>query len=153
MQFLAQEKGLTIAEVPVTIRYPDQPKRHVLVHGMQVLNGILHLVGQHRPLFYFGVPGTLLLSVGIFSDGMGNGILGGAVYAAGAPGLLYGGVNQFAVQVVGALASIIWAFVAGFIVFKLIDVIIGLRASEADEVAGLDITEHGIRAYPEYITE
>ena len=65
MQFLANEKGLTIAEVPVTIRYPDQPKRPVLVHGMQVLNGILHLVGQHRPLFYFGVPGTLLLSVGI----------------------------------------------------------------------------------------
>jgi glycosyltransferase involved in cell wall biosynthesis len=65
MQFLAQEKGLTIAEVPVTIRYPDQPKRPVIVHGMLVLNGILHLVGQHRPLFYFGMPGALLLSVGI----------------------------------------------------------------------------------------
>ena len=94
-----------------------------------------------------------LLAVGIFSVGMGNGILDGAVYAAGAPGLLYGGVNQFMVQVVGALAAVIWAFVAGLIVFKLIDVVIGLRISEADEVAGLDITEHGIRAYPEYITE
>ncbi|HIE31608.1 MAG TPA: ammonium transporter [Methanosarcinales archaeon] len=94
-----------------------------------------------------------LLSVGIFSVGMGNGILEGAVYAAGAPGLLYGGVNQFAVQVAGALAAIIWAFVVGLIVFKLIDAVIGLRVSEADEIAGLDITEHGIRAYPEYIIE
>ena len=94
-----------------------------------------------------------LLAVGIFSVGMGNGILDGAVYAAGAPGLLYGGVNQFIVQVVGALAAIIWAFVAGLIVFKLIDIVIGLRVSEREELEGLDITEHGIRAYPEYITE
>jgi Amt family ammonium transporter len=94
-----------------------------------------------------------LLSVGIFAVGMGEGILGGAVYTAGAPGLLYGGVNQFIIQVVGALASIVWAFVAGFIVFKIIDVVIGLRASQKEEVEGLDITEHGIRAYPEYITE
>jgi Amt family ammonium transporter len=94
-----------------------------------------------------------LLAVGIFSVGMGEGILGGAAYAAGAPGLLYGGVNQFMIQVVGALAAIIWAFVAGLIVFKLIDVVIGLRVSEREELEGLDITEHGIRAYPEYITE
>lgn len=94
-----------------------------------------------------------LLSVGIFAVGMGEGILGGAVYTAGAPGLLYGGVNQFIIQVVGALASIVWAFVAGFIVFKIIDVVIGLRVSQKEEVEGLDITEHGIRAYPEYITE
>jgi Amt family ammonium transporter len=94
-----------------------------------------------------------LLAVGIFSVGMGNGILDGAVYAAGAPGLLYGEVNQFIVQVVGALAAFIWAFVAGLIVFKLIDIVIGLRVSEKEELEGLDITEHGIRAYPEYITE
>jgi len=94
-----------------------------------------------------------LLAVGIFSVGMGTGILDGAVYAAGAPGLLYGGVNQFIIQVVGALAAVVWAFVAGLIVFKLIDVVIGLRVSEREELEGLDITEHGIRAYPEYITE
>jgi len=49
----------------VTIRYPDQTKRHALVYGILVLNSLLHLVGQHRPLFYFGIPGALLLSVGI----------------------------------------------------------------------------------------
>ncbi|MCD4843584.1 MAG: ammonium transporter [Methanosarcinales archaeon] len=94
-----------------------------------------------------------LLSVGIFAVGMGEGILGGAAYTAGAPGLLYGGVSQFIIQLVGALASIVWAFVAGLIVFKIIDMVIGLRASQKEEVEGLDVTEHGIRAYPEYITE
>ncbi len=62
-------------------------------------------------------------------------------------------MNQFMIQVVGALAAVVWAFVAGLIVFKLIDVVIGLRVSEREELEGLDITEHGIRAYPEYITE
>ncbi len=65
MQFLAQEKGLVIDEVPVTIRYPDQPKRSVLLHGILVLKGLLHLLGRHRPLFYFGMPGAMLLSIGI----------------------------------------------------------------------------------------
>jgi len=116
-----------------TVLKVDDPVGAIAVHG------------------YCGTWG--LLSVGIFAVGMGEGILGGAVYTAGAPGLLYGGVNQFIIQVVGALASIVWAFVAGFIVFKIIDVVIGLRASQKEEVEGLDITEHGIRAYPEYITE
>jgi len=66
MQFLAREKDLVIHEVSVTIRYPDQPKRSVLVHGIIVLNGILHLIGQHRPMLYFGIPGAILLSLGIF---------------------------------------------------------------------------------------
>jgi hypothetical protein len=54
-----------VVEVPITIRYPDPPKRSVLVHGMRVLNGVLRLIGQHRPLFYFGVPGMFLLVSGI----------------------------------------------------------------------------------------
>lgn len=92
-----------------------------------------------------------LLSVGIFSVGIGNGILSDAAYAAEAPGLLYGGINQFLIQIVGVIASIVWAFVISFIIFKIIDVAIGLRVSEEEEVQGLDIAEHGIRAYPEFI--
>ena len=92
-----------------------------------------------------------LLSVGIFSVGIGNGILSDAAYAAEAPGLLYGGINQFLIQIVGVISSIVWAFVISFIIFKIIDVAIGLRVSEEEEVQGLDIAEHGIRAYPEFI--
>jgi hypothetical protein len=61
IQFLAREHGLRVEEKPVTICYPDPPKRSVLVHGMRVLNGLLRLVGQHRPLLSFGVPGSKIL--------------------------------------------------------------------------------------------
>ncbi|MDA8219852.1 MAG: glycosyltransferase family 2 protein [Dehalococcoidales bacterium] len=65
MQFLARENGLRVAEVPITIRYRDKPKRNVIVHGLMVLNGILQLIGQHRPLLFFGVPGFISLLVGM----------------------------------------------------------------------------------------
>lgn len=65
MQFLAKENHLNLVEVPITIRYTDPPKRSVIVQGLNVLNGILHLVGQYRPMLFFGVPGTLLMALGL----------------------------------------------------------------------------------------
>jgi glycosyltransferase involved in cell wall biosynthesis len=61
MQFLAQQHGLTIAEIPVSVTYAERPKRNPLGHGLQVVNGIIVLVSQHRPLVFFGVPGLLIL--------------------------------------------------------------------------------------------
>ena len=65
MQFQAHELGLRVMEVPVTIRYTDKPKRPVWQQGLVVLNGVIKLTGQYRPLFFFGVPGALLLVVGV----------------------------------------------------------------------------------------
>lgn len=67
MQFLAQAHDLRVAEVPITIRYTDDPKRSAVKQGRVVLNGILRLVGQYRPLMYFGVPGfiTILGSIAL----------------------------------------------------------------------------------------
>ncbi len=65
MQFLVKRLDLTVNEVPVTVNYDEKPKRNPFRHGMQVLNGIMQMVGQHRPLFYFGVPGTLILLAGL----------------------------------------------------------------------------------------
>ncbi len=65
MQFLATRKDLKLVEVPIVIRYTDQPKRPVIGHGVSVLNGILRLIGQHRPLLFFGVPGAFVLLVGL----------------------------------------------------------------------------------------
>ncbi len=59
MQFLAYEHGLRLAEVPITIHYVDGPKRNVLAHGLHVLNGLLRLAGQYRPLLFFGLIGTV----------------------------------------------------------------------------------------------
>ena len=65
MQFLANDHKLKVVEVPITIRYLDAPKRSVVSQGLQVLNGILKLVSQHRPLLFFGVPGILSLVIGL----------------------------------------------------------------------------------------
>lgn len=65
IQFLARERGLRIEEVPVTIQYLDKPKRSVVGHGLIVLNGVLQLVGQYRPLLFFGVPGLAMLLTGL----------------------------------------------------------------------------------------
>lgn len=65
MQFLAREYGLSVKEVPITIRYSDPPKRSVIHQGLVVLNGVLRLTGQYRPLLSFGLPGMILLVAGI----------------------------------------------------------------------------------------
>lgn len=65
MQFIIRENNLRFVEIPITIRYDDRPKRPVVAHGLAVLNGILHLVGQYRPLLFFGLPGLLLLIFGL----------------------------------------------------------------------------------------
>jgi glycosyltransferase involved in cell wall biosynthesis len=65
MQFIARENDLKLVEVPITISYPDRPKRSVVAHGMGVFNGVLRLIGQYRPLLFFGLPGLILLLVGL----------------------------------------------------------------------------------------
>ena len=66
MQFLARDYGLRVVEVPITIRYHDKPKRSVVSHGLRVLNGILKLVGQTRPLLFFTTPGVAILTTGVY---------------------------------------------------------------------------------------
>ncbi len=51
-------QALRLAEVPITIQYRDRPKRNALSHGIMVLNGLLRLMGQYRPLLFFGVLGS-----------------------------------------------------------------------------------------------
>lgn len=65
MQFWAHENRLRVAEVPITIRYADKPKRPVVEQGLRVLNGVLKLAGQYRPLLFFSIPGGIMLIGGI----------------------------------------------------------------------------------------
>ncbi|MFN8633875.1 MAG: glycosyltransferase family 2 protein [Chloroflexota bacterium] len=64
MQFQARDLDLNVVEVPIAATYTDPPKRNVLSHGFQVLDGILRLVGIRRPLFYFGYPGIVAMVLG-----------------------------------------------------------------------------------------
>ncbi len=65
MQFLAREHGWKVVELPITSRYDDGPKRNPIPHWLQVLNGVLRLIGQYRPLLFFGVPGMAILLLGL----------------------------------------------------------------------------------------
>ncbi|MDR1897569.1 MAG: ammonium transporter [Prevotellaceae bacterium] len=63
-------------------------------------------------------------------------------------GLFYGGGSGlFLAQLTGAVVIGIWALVAGYIIFKVIDLIFGLRVSKRIEEEGLDIYEHGETSY------
>jgi glycosyltransferase involved in cell wall biosynthesis len=65
MQFLARERGLRVVEAPITPDYAEKPKRPVVQHGLMVLNGVLRLIGQYRPLLFFGLPGLIVLVIGL----------------------------------------------------------------------------------------
>jgi Amt family ammonium transporter len=75
-----------------------------------------------------------------------------AVNASGADGLLWGGFAQFGKQIVGVAAVGAFAFGMTWGLGRLVDVLIGLRVKEEEEVVGLDISQHGERAYGGVIT-
>ncbi|MBW8016008.1 MAG: ammonium transporter [Planctomycetes bacterium] len=63
-------------------------------------------------------------------------------------GLLYGGgLAQLGTQFIGIAAVVGFVVVSMGLVFKLIDLTIGLRVSEKEELQGLDISEHGMESY------
>ncbi len=65
MQWLAQQHGWRVKEVPVTVLYTDKPKRPAFFQGLIVLDGMLRFIGQHRPLLSFSLIGLLLLMTGM----------------------------------------------------------------------------------------
>jgi Amt family ammonium transporter len=125
-----------------------------LVAGLLVVGSVFFLEnrGIDDPVGAVSVHGTNgiwgLLSIGIFADGTyGNYTTDGPL----ATGLLYGGgAGQLIAQAIGAAACFLWAFMAGYVIFKLIDLVYGLRVSPAEELDGLDIHEHGTPAYPNF---
>ena len=59
----------------------------------------------------------------------------------------YSMLTQFISQAWGVGVAIIWSGVVSFVAFKIADVAVGLRVSEATERVGLDVEEHGETAY------
>ncbi|HDL14678.1 MAG TPA: ammonium transporter [Euryarchaeota archaeon] len=82
--------------------------------------------------------------------GMGGtwGALATGIFASvGATGLLMGDVHQFVAQILAVSTSWVYAFVVTFVLAKIIDKTIGLRVPEEDEDVGLDLAQHGEKAY------
>jgi len=65
-----------------------------------------------------------------------------------ADGMLYGDAGQFWSQAVAAATAPAYAFIATFILLKVIGALMPLRASEHDEAVGMDVVYHGEEAYP-----
>ena len=104
---------------------------------------VKHKFGYDDSLDAFGihgVGGTLgAIVTGLFATK--------AVNAAGADGLFYGNPKQLVIQLIAVGVTAAYAFIATWIIFKLVDKFIGVRVSEKDEAMGLDLTQHNERAY------
>ena len=95
----------------------------------------LDVVGVH------GIGGMLgALLIGVFATT--------AVNSAGADGLLAGGgLTLLGKQAVAVLVTLAFSGIVSFILLKLVDLVVGLRVSEEEELAGLDIGEHEEAGY------
>jgi len=68
----------------------------------------------------------------------------------GQGGLFYtGDFTQLWVQTYGVVVSGVYAFVASLILLGIMKALMGLRVTEEEEIAGLDLSQHGIYGYPE----
>jgi ammonium transporter len=65
----------------------------------------------------------------------------------GAQGALYGDWNQLWIQIVATLATIVYSAILTFIIFFVVDKLVGIRVSPRIEEEGLDVYEHGETAY------
>ena len=83
-----------------------------------------------------GVWGTLVIGLWGIDPKGGIGLFNG------------GGTDQLISQLIGALAYTFWAAILAFVFFYILKISIGLRVTKEEEIEGLDIAEHGIRAYP-----
>ena len=87
-----------------------------------------------------GMAGTWgALATGLFATTVIN--------PGGADGLFYGNPGQFVIQLISVVVTIVFAGGMTFIIGKLLDRTVGLSVSDNEEMVGLDISEHGERAY------
>ena len=69
----------------------------------------------------------------------------------GTDGLFFGGgADLLMAQITGVAAAFIFVFTTSFIVFKVIDLTIGMRVTEEEETIGLDVSEHSASGYPDF---
>src|SRR5205085_11607540 len=95
-----------------------------------------------------GAGGTLgAILTGIFAVSAVNPIFKDAQGNPMPSGLLEGNAHQLLNQLVGVAISWTLAIVGTLIILKLVDVTIGLRVSEEEELQGLDLSQHGEEGY------
>jgi len=105
----------------------------LVVRARTSLDDSLDVVAAH------GIGGTVgALLTGVFANKALNGV---------ADGVLFGNPWQLVVQMTAVAATMAYSGIASFALLKAIGAITALRASAADETAGLDLSQHGEEAY------
>ena len=95
-----------------------------------------------------GAGGTLgALLTGVFATSAVNPIFKDAQGNTLPSGVLEGNAHQIVNQFVGVVISWVIAIVGTLIILKLVDMTIGLRVSEEEEIQGLDLSQHGEEGY------
>ena len=117
---------LAVSHLKARLRYDDS----LDVFGV-------HCVGS--------ITGMLLL--GFLASAEVNPAITSTFLVEGAPVSLAGGLGQFMNQVKGVLFTVILAGVGSFVILKLVNGVVGLRVDREAETLGLDLTQHGERAY------
>ncbi len=104
------------------------------------------------------VAGVLMVGSVVTLERLGIDDPVGAISVHGTAGLwglmavaLFSGDAAVLPQLIGAVAIVAWAFGLSHLVFRLIDITVGVRVSREEELAGLDRSEHGNDAYPEFV--
>ena len=111
----------------------------IMIFGVSFVKNVLKADDPVGAVTVHGICGAWgLLAVGIFASGHND-----------VTGLVVGNVAQLLPQIVGILVAIVWGFGGGYILFKILDLTMGLRVDEQEEEDGLDEHEHGTVAYPQ----
>jgi Amt family ammonium transporter len=127
-----------------------------LVAGVVCYFAVTKLKARFRyddSLDVFGVHGVGstagLLMLGFFASPAVNPAIASTFQIDGVVQSLEGGTHQFLNQAIGALFTSVFAGVSTFLIYRLVDVLVGMRVDKEDEYTGLDITQHGESAYGE----
>jgi ammonium transporter, Amt family len=110
-----------------------------------------HIFSYDDSLDVFGVHGVGsiigMLMVGLLADASVNPLIASTFKVDGKVVSLVGGMSQLINQVKGILFTAVFAGLATFLLLKLVDALFGLRVPEEEETLGLDLTQHGEKAY------
>jgi Amt family ammonium transporter len=109
----------------------------VMLFGIEFIDKVAKIDDPVGAVGVHGISGAFgTIAVGLFA-------VDGGLFFGGGTGLL-------TTQVIGVLAVAAWTISTSFILFKTIDITVGLRVTEEEESSGLDMHEHGIESYADF---
>jgi Amt family ammonium transporter len=102
---------------------------------------VKHALGYDDSLDVFGIHGVAGIVGALGTAIVDRTAFGGIGYSEASMG------GQLYTQFLGVLVTVVWCGVVSFVLYKLVDMIMGLRVNEDTERQGLDLVSHGERAY------